>query len=116
MLNFVKTNPELIDNSDMNLTIEVIRDGISQAVTRFLKVNNKYIKNYYQSKPEKYLLNVDDANNLYGGHYRKRYGRKCELIQYIRPLEEWTQEILEWRWRLGYTFKCDSECPKELHN
>ena len=47
------------------LTDYDIRRGICQAVHRYAKANNKYIKNYDKSIESSYIEYLD-ANNLYG--------------------------------------------------
>ena len=57
---------ELLTNNDMLLIVEKgIRGGISHAVNRYAKANNKYMKNYDKSKEYSFseYLNL---NNLYG--------------------------------------------------
>ena len=59
---------DLFDNtqSDMYLKVEDnIRGGISMISHKFSKANNKYMKEYDESLPSKYLTYID-ANNLYG--------------------------------------------------
>jgi hypothetical protein len=57
---------ETIQDTDMYMFFEKgIRGGISKAVTRHVKANNKYVKGYDKSKPNEYLSYLD-ANNLYG--------------------------------------------------
>ena len=57
---------ELLTDYDMLLMIaESIRDGICHAVYRYAKANNKYMKNYDESKESSYIQYLD-ANNLYG--------------------------------------------------
>ena len=42
-----------------------IRGGICNAICKYAKANNKYMKNYDSSKKSTYLMYVD-AKNLYG--------------------------------------------------
>ena len=43
-----------------------IRCGITQAVKRYAKTNNKYVKDLYNLEEESIYLQYLDANNLYG--------------------------------------------------
>ena len=57
---------ELLTDYDMLLMVEEgIRGGICDAVHRYAKANNEYMKNYDKSKESSYIQYLD-ANNLYG--------------------------------------------------
>ena len=43
---------------------EGVRGGICHSIHRYAKANNKYMKNYDQSKESSYIQ-YEDANNLY---------------------------------------------------
>ena len=61
-----KVKLELLTDYDILFMIEKgIRRGICQAVHRYAKTNNKYIKNYDKSIESSYIKYLD-ANNLYG--------------------------------------------------
>ena len=63
-----KTNVELelLTDYDMLLIVEVgIRGEICHSIHRHAKANNKYMKNYDESKESSYIQYLD-ANNLYG--------------------------------------------------
>ena len=57
----------LTDIIDMLLMIEKgIRGGITHAIHRYAKTNNKYIKKYDKNKESSLYIQYLDANNLYG--------------------------------------------------
>ena len=58
---------ELLTDIDMLLMVEKgIRGGITQAIKRYAKANNKYLKDLYNPDEESIYLQQVDANNLYG--------------------------------------------------
>ena len=57
---------ELLTDVDMLLMVEKgIRGGICHAIHRYVKANNKYMKDYNEDEEESFLQYLD-ANNLYG--------------------------------------------------
>ena len=57
---------ELLTDIDMLLMVEKgIREGICNAIHRYAKANNKYMKYYDKSKESSYL-SYRDAKKLYG--------------------------------------------------
>ena len=57
---------ELLTDYDMMLMIEeCIRGGICQSAHCYAKANNRYMKDYDESKESSYIQYLD-ANNLYG--------------------------------------------------
>ena len=57
---------ELLPDVDMLLMVEKgIRGGICHTIHRYVKANNKYMKNYYKNKESSYIQYLD-GNNLYG--------------------------------------------------
>ena len=56
-------------HTDINMLLMVekgIWDGITQAVKRYAKTNNKYVKDLYNPDEKSIYLQYFDANNLYG--------------------------------------------------
>ena len=60
-----KTLELLTDENMLFLFEKGIRGGICNAISKYEKANNKYMKNYDNNKESTYLMYVD-ANNLYG--------------------------------------------------
>ena len=61
-----EVNLELLTNINVLLMAEEgIRGGMCQAIYRYTKANNKYMKNYDENIKPSYLKYLD-ANNLYG--------------------------------------------------
>ena len=66
MLKMTNVKLELMTNVDMFQFIEKgMRGTVSYIANRYGKANNKYMKEYYENAPSKYIMYLD-ANNLYG--------------------------------------------------
>ena len=53
-----------------------IRGSISHAIHRYVKANNKYIKNYDKNK-ESLFIEYYDANNLHGRAMSQKLPEDC---------------------------------------
>ena len=71
-LKLTKVKLELLTDIDMLLMFEKgTRGGISQAILKYAKANNKYMKTYNENVKSTYLQYID-ANNLYGWAMSKK--------------------------------------------
>ena len=116
MLKMTKIKLELLTDVDMYLFIEKgLRGGISYIANRYGKANNKYMNEYNEEEPSKYIMYLD-ANNLYGwamSKYLPTSGFEWLTKQEIEDLElsEYKADSEK-----GLILEVDLEYPKELHD
>ena len=116
MLKMTDIKLELMVDIDMFQFIEKgMRGGTSYIANRYGKANNKYMKNYDEKAPTKYIMYLD-ANNLYGwamsqylptGNFKwlsQKRIRKTNLGKYTENSDK------------GLILEVDLEYPQELHN
>ena len=116
MLKMTDTKLELMTDIDMFQFIEKgLRGGISYIANRYGNANNKYMKEYDEKAPSKYIMYLD-ANNLYGwamsqylptGGFRwmtEKQINKIDLAKYKDDSKK------------GLILEVDLEYPEELHD
>ena len=108
---------ELLTDIDKLLMFEKgIRGGITQAVHRYAKANNKYMGDQYNPKEESSYLQYLDANNLYGWAMTQKL--PVGKFRWIPDVEQFTAgkiaELVK-KDKHGYLLEVDIEYPKELH-
>ena len=107
---------ELLTDIEMLLMVEKgIWGRIIQAVKRYVKANNKYMKDLYSPDEESIYLQYLDANNLYG----------WAVVQNLpthefkwKKGEDFTPEKIDElakKYKRGYILEVDVAYPKELH-
>ena len=116
MLKTTKIKLELMTDIDMFQLIEKgLRGGISYIANRYGKANNKYMKEYNEKAPSKYIMYLD-ANNLYGwamsqylptGGFRWMTQKQIDKIDLAKYEEDS---------RKGLILEVDLEYPEGLHN
>ena len=105
---------ELLKDKDMLLMLEKgIRGGISQAIHKYAKGNNKYMKNYNKNITSSYLQYLD-ANNLYGWAMSKKL--PIGGFKWDNP-NKYTEDLIknyDENGKYGCILEVDIEYPKEL--
>ena len=72
-----KVKLELLTDNDMLLMVEEgIRGGMCHAIHRYVKANNRYMKNY-DEKEESSYIQYSDASNLYGWDLSQKLPVRC---------------------------------------
>ena len=116
MLKMTNIQLELMTDIDMFQFIEKgMRGGISYIANRYGKANNKYMKEYDEKAPSKYIMYLD-ANNLYGwamSQYLPTGGFKWLTEKQINKinLAQYNEDRNK-----GLILEVDLEYPKELHD
>ena len=116
-LKMTGVNLELLSDSDMLLMIEKgIRGGISIISNRYGEANNKYMKDYDETKPSKFLMYLD-ANNLYGWAMSQKLPVHSFEDMTNEELENiFNNQILEVWEKTPCILEVDLEYPEELHD
>ena len=117
-LKYTNIKLELLTDADMLLMFEKgIRGGITQAIHRYAKANNKYMGNQYDAGEESSYLQYLDANNLYG------WAMSQELpthgFKWITDVKDFTTENigkLVKKNKHGYLLEVNVDYPQELHD
>ena len=98
-----------------------IRGGITNAIHRYTKSNNKYMKNYGKNKESSYIQYLD-ASNLYrwamsqklpvdGFKWIQASLTDKKFNKFIKLIKNYDEESDE-----GYILEVDIEYPKKLHD
>ena len=116
MLKMTGIKLELMNDIDMFQFIEKgMRGGISCIANRYGEANNKYMNEYNDKAPSKYIMYLD-ANNLYGwamSQYLQTGGFKWLNDNQINKLDlsKYNDES-----KKGLILEVDLEYPQELHD
>ena len=116
MLKMTSIKLELMTDIDMFQFIEKgLRGGISYIANRYGKANNKYMKEYDEKAPSKYIMYLD-ANNLYGwamSQYLPTGGFKWMTENNINKIDlnKYKEDS-----KKGIILEVDLEYPEELHD
>ncbi|XP_057292573.1 uncharacterized protein LOC130621288 [Hydractinia symbiolongicarpus] len=109
---------ELLTDLHMLLMFEkCIRGGITQAVHRYAKANNKYMGDRYNQDEESSYMHYLDANNLYG--WAMCQDLPTDGFKWVSNVEAFTarrfRKLVEDN-RHGYILEADISYPSELHD
>ena len=94
---------------------EGIRGGICHSIQRYAKANNKYMKNYDESKESSYIQYLD-ANNLYGWAMSQKL--PVNDFKWIEDTSKINEEFIknyDENNDKGYILEVDVKYPKRLH-
>ena len=108
----------LTDNDMLMMTEKGIRGGMSNAVYRYAKANNEYMKNYNKNIKSSYLVYLDE-NNLYGWAMSQKL--PVDSFKWIEKdnLSKFDESFIknyDENSDSGYILEVDVEYPKELFN
>ena len=112
-----KVELELLTDIDMLLMVEKgTRGRICQAIHRYAKANNKYMKNYNKDIISSYLMYLD-ANNLYGWTMSQKL--LMNGFKWVKNLSQFNESFIEnydESSDIGYFLEVDIDYPEKLFN
>ena len=116
MLKMTNVKLELMTNIDVFQFIEKgIHGGVSYIANRYGKANNKYMEEYDEESPSKYIL-YHDANNLCGwaiSQHLPTGGFRWMMDKEINKIDLGKYKA---DGKKGLILEVDQEYPQELHN
>ncbi|XP_057308117.1 uncharacterized protein LOC130646004 [Hydractinia symbiolongicarpus] len=117
-LKYTNIKLELLTDPDILLMFEKgIRGGITQAVHRYARANNRYMGDQYDYGEESSYLQYLDANNLYGWAMQQPLPTHVfKWVSNIEVIDEKKIEKLVSDNKHGYLLEVDVDYPKELHD
>ena len=114
-LKTTKVELELLKDIDMLLMIEKgTRGGICQAIHKYAKANNKYMKNYNKDVISSYLTYLD-ANNLYRWAMSQKLA--ANGFKWVGKLSRFNEIFIKnynENSDLGYFLEVDIDYPKKI--
>ena len=114
-----KTNVKLefLTDYDMLLMVEEgIRGGICHSIQRYAKANNKYMKNYDESKESSYIQYLD-ANSLYSWAMSQKL--PVNNFKWVEDTSKLNEEFIKnynENNKTGYILQVDVKYLKKLHD
>ena len=112
-----KVKLELLTDNVMLLMVEEgIRGGMCHAIHRYVKANNKYMKNYDEQEESSYIQYLD-ANNLYGWAMSQKL--PVSGFKWKKNISKFTEEFIKNYGEdsdKGYILEVDVKYPKKLRD
>ena len=112
-----KVELELLTNIDMLLMVEKgIRGGICEAIHRYAKANNKYMKNFVKSIESSFIEYLD-AKKLYGWAIFQRF--PVNGFEWVKNLFQFNESFIRnysENSDIGYFLEVDIDYPEKLFN
>ena len=116
MLKMTDIKLELMTDIDMFQFIEKgLRGGISYIANRYGKANNKYMKEYDEKAPSKYIMYLD-ANNLYGWAMSQYLPTDGFRWMKQKQIDKINLAMYKEDSKKGLILEIDLEYPEELHD
>ena len=116
MLKMTDIKLELMTDIDMFQFIEKgLRGGISYIANRYGEANNKYMKEYDEKAPSKYIMYLD-ANNLYGWAMSQYLPTGGFRWMTKKQIDQTNLALYKEYSKKGLILEVDLEYPNELHD